>query len=69
MPLVLQSAVYDAATVVMDQSNGASASQQHIQFGTPPLAQADDGGNAPLPLWFYGILATLLLGIVGVKAS
>ena len=44
-------AVYDTASVVADQIN--SSTQQGVAFGTPPA----QGGDGPLPLWSYVVLA------------
>ncbi len=61
--------VYDTATMVMDQSNSASTGQQQLAFGTPPQNPASNSGDAPLPLWFYGLLAAALIGMTYAKAS
>jgi uncharacterized repeat protein (TIGR01451 family) len=44
-------AVYDTAGVSADQIN--TSTQQEVAFGAPP----ELGGDGPLPLWSYGVLA------------
>jgi uncharacterized repeat protein (TIGR01451 family) len=53
--------VYDSASLSLDQIDSTSGGQQ-VAFGTPPPA-SEPGGDGPLPLWSYLLLAGALVSI------